>query len=470
VVAPVRPEIIHGDCIETMRRLVAEGVQFDAFVGDPPYHLESIVRRFGSEDAAPAQIGATGAFSRASTGFMGQKWDGRTADGKRIAFEVETWELVYQLLKPGAFLLAFGATKTYHRLACAIEDAGFEIRDMVAWAYASGFPKSRDISADIDKELGHERPKVGESRSGPAMNMGGENARDWHQRQAEDGGKFDRTEPVSDEARLYDDFRTTLKPALEPICMARKPLAEGSVARNVLAYGTGGLNIGACRVPFASEADEAESKLKNRHGQFESGPRDNHIFKPDERHRGDYDANGRWPANLVHDGSAEVLACFPTTLPARAGKPRTGEAGVGWTMTATGSEYDDAGGSAARFFFSAKADTSDRVNRCKKCGARTIGAPPTCHRDEETGKPLVTRHPTVKPLELMRWAVRLVTPPGGLVLDCFAGTGSTGIAADREGMRSVLIEQSADFVGDIEYRLAALAGGDTPLFGAANGA
>lgn len=458
------PLIIHGDCRTEMRRLVAEGVQLDSFVGDPPYHLESIVRRFGSANAAPAQVGATGAFARASAGFHGQQWDGADAEGVRIAFEVEVWRLVYELLKPGAWVFAFGHERTYHRLACAIEDAGFDVRGMGIWAYATGFPKSRDVSADIDKLLGHERPVVGKKRSGPALRMAGENDREWHERQAAAGGKFNRTAPVSDEAKLYEDFRTTLKPSLEPICMARKPLSESSVARNVLKWGTGALNIRECRVPFASEADRAavEATYLSTTG---AQPRANQTCYKQASERGlEYDERGRWPGNIFHDGSPEVLAHFPTTAPARAGKPRQGQQLGEWKMTHTGSEYDDGGGSAARFFFQAKADDTDRVHRCKICGTRTMGSDPTCHLDDK-GKPQVIRHPTVKPLDLMQQLVRLATPPGGTVLDCFAGTGSTGIAAEREGFGSVLIEQSATFVGDIEYRLAVAGGGDTPLFG-----
>lgn len=406
-----------------MQRMIEAGDLFDSACTDPPYHLISIVERFGSEDAAPAQVGQTGAYARQSAGFMGQEWDGSNEDGRCIAFEVETWRLVYQLLKPGAHLVAFGHTKTKHRMVCAIEDAGFEIRDELAWTYATGFPKSRDVAADIAELLG-----------------------------------------VPVESIDWEDWRTALKPAWEGICLARKPLSEPSVAQNMLRWGTGALNIGACRIPFADAADEGESKRKNQHGAFENGQRRNHIYQADNRDREDYDAAGRWPANLIHDGSPEVVALFPKTAPARRGKPRQGRAGEGWAMTHTGAEYSDNGGSAARFFFQAKADKYDRVNRCKKCGARSILSEPHCHPDEK-GEPQIIRHPTVKPLDLMRWIVRLVTPPGGRVLDCFAGTGSTGIAADREGMSSVLIEQSEDYVGDIHYRLAELSGANTPLFG-----
>lgn len=463
------PVIHHGDCIAIMQKLIDEGVLFDSACTDPPYHLISIVERFGDEDAAPAKVGETGAYARVSGGFMGQGWDGIDEDGRRIAFEPETWKLVYQLLKPGALLVAFGHPKTKHRMVCAIEDAGFEIRDEIAWAFATGFPKGRNVSEDIDKLLGVDRPVVGEARSGPMMRMAGENQRDWHGEQAEDGGKWERTGPGSEEAAEWEDWRTALKPAWEGICVARKPLSETSVARNVLMHGTGAMNIGACRIDFESDADRGESVRKNQHGKFGSGPRRNAVFKPDDRMREGYDPRGRWPSNFVHDGSPEVLALFPRTAPARKGKPRKGKPAEGWAMTHTGAEYEDEGGSAARFFFQAKADASDRVNRCKICGTRSIKSEPNCHPDDK-GNPQVTRHPTVKPLDLMRWLAKLVTPPGGMILDPFAGTGSTGIAADREGFSSVLIEQSADYVGDIRYRLAELCGENTPLFGGGAGA
>lgn len=457
------PEIYHGDCQTVMRQLIDEGVQCDSAVMDPPYHLQSIVDRFGGDDAAAAQIGATGAFSRTSAGFMGQGWDGEDAEGRRIAFEVETWRLVYQLLKPGAFLLAFGATRTQHRMVCAIEDAGFEIRDLGAWLYANGFPKAREMGRDIDGLQGNERPVVGKGRSGPAMKLGGENDRDWHAEQAADGGKFDRTGPGGPDSETWDDWRTALKPALEVISFARKPCDQSSVARNVLMHGCGAMNIGGCRIQISDPADEAEMRRKTLAAAASPNPRRNQVYKGDDRKREEYDARGRFPANVMHDGSAEVVGLFPGSKACRTPSLATPQGTILGGARSQGAIYGD-DGSAARFFFSAKADSSDRVNRCKVCSARSIKSEPRCHPDDD-GEPQTIRHPTVKPLDLMRWLVRLVTRPGGTVLDCFAGTGSTGIAADREGMGSILIEQSADFVGDIRYRLAELAGGNTPLFG-----
>jgi site-specific DNA-methyltransferase (adenine-specific) len=456
-----------------MRRLIAEGFKVDSIVCDPPYHLESIVKRFGGQNAAAAQSKETGVFARASSGFMGQGWDGADADGRRIAFERETWDLARQLLRPGGYLLSFGATRTYHRMAVAIEDAGFDIRDMIAWTYGSGMPKSQPVDKFIDKALGQEGT-YGDAKSAAHADWqrrgsmrGDEGEGGWQRPWMDDAEAVNRAArrylPASDEAKARQGHGTALKPALEPICMARAPMDQTSIARNVIAHGVGSLNIEGCRVPFASAEDEAESKTKNSHARFGSGPTNNKIYGAFSRDRDDYDAPGRFPANLVHDGSEEVLACFPMTAPAKAGKPRAGQSGQGWGMTHTGAEYDDLGGSAARFFFSAKADAMDRVSRCSQCGARALGRDPGCGH----GSKHVIRHPTVKPLDLMRWLVRLVTPPGGTVLDIFAGTGSTGIAAAREGFEAILIEQSADYVGDIHFRINAMDGGDTPLFAGA---
>ena len=206
-----------GDCLDVLARL--EECSIDSCICDPPYHLTSIVKRFGAENAAPAKVGKTGAYARASAGFMGSKWDGGD-----IAFRPETWAAVCRVLKPGAYLLAFSGTRTYHRMACAIEDAGFEVRDMVSWLYGSGFPKSHDVSKAIDKDAGHWRGRAGEVVIEEQVAKGKEYER------------TDKGEPITDAAREWAGWGTALKPALEPICMARKPLSEGTVAANVLEH------------------------------------------------------------------------------------------------------------------------------------------------------------------------------------------------------------------------------------------
>ncbi len=409
---------IHGDCLDEMRRMIDEGVQFDACVTDPPYHLLSIVERFGKKDAKPAGAGSDGRFTRAAKGFMGKEWDGGD-----IAFRVETWELVLQLLKPGGHLLAFNHTTTFHRMAMAIENAGFQIRDQINWLYGSGFPKSLDVEAALLK-----------NGADPEM------------------------------AAQWRGWGTNLKPCGEPICMARKPLI-GTMAKNVAAHGVGALNIDACRVP----AEKETGWCGNGSNGYDGGLHKNSEARP---------VQGRWPGNVVHDGSADVLDAFSYYGPAGSGggvkgtePSRTGDSGiygsygrVGWVP------YADEG-NAARFFYSAKADASERVFHCtgsaevpnSGCGHRVAReAMKTCPRCGGG----MEGHPTVKPLDLMAWLCRLVTPPGGHILDPFGGSGSTGIAAVREGFNATLIEKEEESFKDIQHRLKHIKGTDTPLFSA----
>lgn len=374
-------QVHHGDCLDVLRAMAERGETVHACVTDPPYHLTSIVKRFGSDTAAPVRVpkGGTGAYARASRGFMGKRWDGGD-----VAFRPETWAAVADVLPPGGHVLAFGGTRTYHRLVCAIEDAGFEIRDACAWHYGSGFPKSHNL----------------------------------------DGA--------------WEGWGTALKPAMELICVARKPLA-GTVAANVLAHGTGALNVDACRVEGVKP--DTTRGQGGRHGRYDPIGAQGRI---------EDDGRGRWPANVLHDGSPEVIAAFPETAPAVASNRGLRHSGRHGGIADLGSKikegtdsvrgHDDNGGTAARFFYCAKADATDRNG---------------------------SRHPTVKPLDLMRWLVRLVTPPGGTVLDPFAGTGTTGEAALREGFRAVLIEREAEYVADINRRIARMRGGDTPLLAGA---
>lgn len=382
-------DVIHGDCREAIKVLADSSI--DACCTDPPYSLVSIQKRFGKPGQAPAQFGKDGLYQRASSGFMGQQWDtGETAHDPVF------WAEVLRVLKPGAHLVAFGGTRTYHRLACAIEDAGFEIRDQIGWCFGSGFPKSHNI---------------GEGRG------------------------------------------TALKPAWEPICLARKPLI-GTVAANVQEFGTGALNIDGCRIETSdSLGGGAENPDTDAVYKVEGWDRPwMHDEKARAKHSARVRANvqkaetlGRWPANLCHDGSEEVIAAFPDGLTSGTGAVKRAT-GSGYQGNAYGKEsrapgtpnveYGDTG-SAARFFYAAKADADDRCD---------------------------SKHPTVKPVSLMRWLARLVTPPGGLLLDPFAGSGTTGVACIREGFDCILIEREEKYVADIRRRLAKLQGLDTPLF------
>lgn len=322
-------EIHNADCREVMKSLPANSI--DSIVTDPPYGLE----------------------------FMGKGWD-------RGVPSVEFWTEALRVLKPGGHLLAFGGTRTFHRLTVAIEDSGFEIRDCLGWIYGSGFPKSHNISKAIDKAAGAEREAIGKGQSGPAagmQNLGPSGIK---------GGEFEITAPATPEAAEWAGWGTALKPAWEPIILARKPLA-GTVAENVLEFRTGGLNIDGARV------GEPLSYASNKPGITSAkGWNANNMISLPERK-----VSGRWPANILHDGSEEAIGIFP----------------------------EEASGSAARFFYCAKASKADR----------------------EAGN----IHPTVKPSALMRYLCRLVTAPGGLILDPFAGSGSTGKAAIAEGFRFV---------------------------------
>lgn len=379
--APIRINVTEGDCVAVLR--ARAGPLFDAVVTDPPYEL----------------------------GFMGRGWD-----RSGVAFSVETWRAIFDQMKPGAHLVAFSGTRTYHRMAVAIEDAGFEIRDQLAWAYGSGFPKSLDVSKAIDKAAGAEREVTGVAGSSGSSRscMAGDFA----------GGQYMSTAAATDDAKQWQGWGTALKPAWEPICLARKPL-EGTVAGNVLTHGVGGLNIDACRI----EGDDAQEG-RSRHG---GGVMAGSSFQmPDSVSSM---PAGRFPANLIHDGSDEVVALFPEQsgggTPASRRSNKFGEIFGGFEGGAAEHGIGGSSGNASRFFYSAKAGPLDRLG---------------------------SEHPTVKPVDVMRWLVRLICPPGGLLLDPFAGSGTTGIAALAERMNAELIDLVPAHVADIERKLRGLRG------------
>jgi len=361
-------ELYAGDCRIVLATTLAEA-SIDAVVTDPPYHL------------------TTGAGTR---GFMNQAWD-----GGGVAFDPALWKLVHRVTKPGAHVLAFGGTRTYHHLVAAIEAAGFAIRDCVLWLYGTGFPKSRNVSIDIDKMNGAER-EVLERRTFGASSLMRALTANSNNTAFSPGERHhhNRTRPASPEAQRWDGWGTALKPACELIVLARKPLSERNTATNVLRHGVGALNIDGCRVgdkPMQVTASDGTFVSNNiamtghNTGRLSLGVK-----------------TGRWPANLIHDGSAEVVASFGDS------------------------------DTAARFYYQAKADLGDRF---------------------------AFKHPTVKPVDLMAYLVRLITPPGGVVLDPFAGTGTTGEAAFREGKRAVLIEQDKHYRRYIHDRYAIMKGG-----------
>lgn len=409
--------LFHADCRDALRMLPDNCV--DSVVTDPPYHLTSIVKRFGKAGSAPAQFGRDGAFARASAGFMGKEWDGGD-----IAFQPELWAEVLRVLKPGGHIVAFGASRGYHRMACAIEDAGFEIRDSLMWVYGTGFPKSHDISKAIDKAAGAERTEV----IGKSKRHGGGVVGAGTSYEMPDNKGADILAPATPEAAQWQGWGTALKPAFEPIVLARKPLSEPTVAANVLRWGTGALNIDGCRVP----TDETITATRNIALGSASGAIYGKATTPGiyQQH-----TNGRWPANVCHDGSDEVIEAFPD-VKARGNKGdsisnRNANVYGKYAAVDCGDSYnhEPAGtvGSAARFFYSAKASRHDRAG---------------------------SKHPTVKPISLKQWLARLITPPGGVVLDPFAGSGTTGAACALEGFACVMIEREDEYVQDIVRRLA----------------
>lgn len=340
-----------GDCLGVMSRMPPDSI--DAIVTDPPYGLS----------------------------FMGKKWDYDVPS-------VELWEMCLRVLKPGGHLLSFAGTRTHHRMTVNIEDAGFEIRDMIAWIYGSGFPKSLDVSKAIDKAAGADREVVGSKVGLPGYREGptGERGNDYGDGLSNGTAKSQITAPATDAARQWEGWGTALKPALEPLTLARKPL-KGTVAANVLEWGTGGLNIDGCRVGTEIVKSVKKTPQESFAGQAESDSTGSHKWNGVEASQ----HTGRWPANLIHDGSDEVVELFP---------------GAGDK-------------SAARFYYCAKASKKERDDGLK---------------GEHNS------HPTVKPTELMRYLCRLVTPPGGVILDPFTGSGSTGRAALMEGFDFIGIE------------------------------
>lgn len=410
--------ILIGDCREKLRDLPDNSV--DSCVCDPPYHLTSIVKQFGAENAAPAQVGKTGAYARASKGFMGQQWDGGD-----VAFQPETWAEVLRVLKPGGHLVAFSGTRTYHRMAVAIENAGFEVRDMIAWHYGSGFPKSHDVSKAIDRAAGAEREVLSEGTPVKRMIPGADqNKKGWKK---DNGREFvpTVTAVATDSAREWEGWGTALKPATEPICLARKPLSEKSIAANVLKWGTGALNIDGCRIEGeGNKTFERDAGDRSRE-QYRTGTTVGSAKPTDV---------GRWPANLCHDGSDEVVAGFPNVTTGDR-KPTTNgkrENNTAFPSQLSDRAFDGDSGSAARFFYCAKATTEERGEG--------------------------NNHPTVKPVSLMRWLVRLVTPKGGTILDPFMGSGSTAIACDAEQFDFIGCELSADYAAIAERRVRDAAG------------
>ena len=421
--------LLNGDCIEEMQKLIDDGKQVDSVVTDPPYHLTSITERYGKEGSAPAKD-RDGLYQRQAKGFMGKEWDGGD-----IAFRKETWELAYKLLKPGGHLLAFSASRNYHRMAVAIEDAGFEIRDQIMWIYGSGFPKS--------------------------LNLG-------------------------------DGWGTALKPAHEPIVMAKKRL-EGTNKQNKDKYGTGGINIDGCRIEgevkrpdtnpdfrdVAKKAMAQGGQDKLNFNQITGAKRkttvrksrdsnnvwtdNNSGMKQEDNHFADADPRGRYPSNVMHDGSAVVQEIFPQTSKSVSTKRTRQTVGMFGMPNDATPEYDDEG-TAARYFYCPKTSAEERNRGLDSFATKKMGMSGGAQSkgdgyDKGQGIGLnrvierKNTHPTVKPQELMKYLCRLVTPKGGVVLDPFMGSGSTGMAAKDEGFDFIGIEKEKEYFEIAEARI-----------------
>lgn len=388
--------LYEGDCRELLASL--PGGSVDAVVTDPPYEL----------------------------GFMGRQWD-----STGIAFDIGLWREVLRVLKPGGHALVFAASRTYHRLACAMEDAGFEIRDQIDWVYSSGMPHGSDVSLLIDRELGAERTKV--IRHDTRHGTGWSNVKGLGVSTANGGdakSEWDVFAPATEQGKRWAGWNSGLKPAHEPICLARKPL-DGTLAHNLLEHGTGALHVDACRIPIRV-SDRAAYEARWARG-ITDRPKKGRVYDTFNRGVSGAPGEGRFPPNMLFDEpTARELDRQSGVTVSRKGKPRASvKHGEGWGMTHTGAEYDDRGGASRSFpvfRYASKAKPSERP--------------------EVDG----IIHPTVKPVALMRWLVRLVTPEHGLVLEPFAGSGATLEACAIENMRCTAAELNPEYVKLIRKR------------------
>jgi site-specific DNA-methyltransferase (adenine-specific) len=405
--------LLKGDCLQKLKEL--EDNSIDSVVTDPPYEI----------------------------GFMGKGWD-----DSGIANNPELWKEVLRVLKPGGHLLSFSHSRTYHRQAVAVEDAGFQIRDQIMWIYGSGFPKSHNIGNSIDK-------LYGAGNRGHAISSGNR----FHPTTGEprpNGEKLDKYEARTQQGKGWEGWGTALKPAHEPIVMARKPLSEKTVAKNVLEWGTGGINIDESRigtetrtVPVHSDDVKDDTTLFGLH--------------PTIQHERVETTQGRFPANIIFDEEAGKILDEQSGITSQGHWPKGktkgfGEFGGGESSYEGVGPKDKEKGGASRFFYCPKASKKDRDEGMEHLQSKTIKG-----RDEGQDKTSIAYkarpterkniHPTVKPTDLMAYLVRMVTPKGGTVLDPFMGSGSTGKASVREGMDFIGIEREDEYMEIAKTRI-----------------
>ena len=422
------PYTIHnGNSLEVLKTLDENSI--DSIVCDPPYEL----------------------------GFMNKKWD-----SSGIAYNVELWKECLRVLKPGGHLLAFSGSRTYHRMAVAIEDAGFEVRNQLMWVFGSGFPKSHDISKAIDKMAGAERKVMGVVKRSKSDLTG---ANGLMKQNKQDHLHY-ITAPATEEAKKWQGWGTSLKPAHEPICLARKPF-DVTVAENVLLHGTGAINIDGCRVG-TDELTYTSTFKRMIENNINSG------YRPETMRGSGGDVTktvkGRFPSNFIHDGSDEVISLFPESKGMSGCGIRKKESDIMPSIQVKGESdnehlHRNDEGSAARFFYCAKASKRDRDEGLDGFEEIASSSMPGRRNSDDaswnTGNDVTDRfvtirknfHPTVKPTTLMQYLCRLITPPNGIVLDPFMGSGSTGKAAMYEGFRFIGIDLDSEYCQIAEARI-----------------
>lgn len=463
-----------GDNRETLRRLIDKGVQVHSVVTDAPYGLVSIQKRFGKEGAAPAKRENTdGSFSRLSGGFMGKVWD-----GTGIERDPEFWKLIYDILLPGGYVFAFSGSRTGHWQAVAMELAGFIMHPMHGWCFGSGFPKAHAADKAIDAMLLRGSARTTDIRHlsmGDAYTPSGRGRVDYDNGAGSKmNGATGEYRPLTKEAGEWEGWgygTQAQKPALEPIYLGQKPFSEKTGAANLLKHGVGAVNIDDCRVPGAKPDTVRGASAKAT----------STVTPIDAMGLIEDDGKGRFPSNLILDGSSAVVDMFPTTAPSRSGKRNAAKSG-GTYGDYSGDEPDrlghsDDGGSAARFFHQFPRFACDQcgdegqivtgdivegfeVSTCPACEGAAGDLPPTMPLIYNSKAAKADRggskHPTVKPIALMQYLVRHITPPGGIVLDPFAGSGTTAEAARREGFDCILMEAEEEYVDFLRQRFADL--------------